>query len=92
MVILGWKTHDGIWMPGKNWRYTVKQNRGPASTGVKHVPLITFSSKLDILSLHCPLNEKTRYIINDSTIQSMKKGVMLINTSRGGLIDTKAVH
>lgn len=71
--------------------YDVKQNKDLASTGVKYVPLNNLFPQVDILSLHCPLNEKTRYIINDSTIQSMKKGVMLINTSRGGLIDTKAV-
>jgi D-lactate dehydrogenase len=36
------------------------------------------------------LNEQTKHLINDQTIGMMKKGVMLINTSRGGLIDTKA--
>jgi D-lactate dehydrogenase len=45
----------------------------------------------DIISLHCPLNDQTKHIINDETIAMMKKGVTLINTSRGGLIDTKAV-
>ncbi|KAG5938964.1 hypothetical protein E4U53_007916 [Claviceps sorghi] len=45
----------------------------------------------DIISLHCPLTDSTRHIINDDTIGSMKRGVMLVNTSRGGLIDTKAV-
>ena len=45
----------------------------------------------DIVSLHCPLMEQTRHIINDDTIAKMKKGVLLVNTSRGGLVDTKAV-
>jgi lactate dehydrogenase-like 2-hydroxyacid dehydrogenase len=45
----------------------------------------------DIISLHCPLMESTSYIISDSTIPKMKKGVVLINTSRGGLIDTYAL-
>lgn len=45
----------------------------------------------DILSLHCPLNESTHHIINKEALAGMKKGVMIINTSRGGLIDTKAV-
>lgn len=44
----------------------------------------------DIVSLHCPLTDKTRHIINDGTISQMKKGVMIVNTARGGLIDTKA--
>jgi len=45
----------------------------------------------DIVSLHCPLMESTRHIISEKTIPLMKKGVMLVNTSRGGLIDTAAV-
>lgn len=45
----------------------------------------------DVISLYCPLNKETKHIINDSSIEKMKNGVMLINTSRGGLIDTKAV-
>jgi D-lactate dehydrogenase len=42
----------------------------------------------DILSLHCPLNPDTKHIINDQSIALMKKGVMIINTSRGALINT----
>lgn len=45
----------------------------------------------DILSLHVPLTEQTRHIINKDTISLMKPNVMLLNTSRGGLIDTKEV-
>jgi D-lactate dehydrogenase len=45
----------------------------------------------DILTLHCPLMDKTRHIINDTTIAKMKPGVLLVNTSRGGLVDTKAL-
>ncbi len=45
----------------------------------------------DIVSLHCPLNPDTYHIINDASINKMKKGVMIINTSRGALIDAKAV-
>jgi len=48
-------------------------------------------SQSDIISLHCPLLEDTKHIINSQTIALMKQGVMLINTSRGGLIDTSAV-
>jgi D-3-phosphoglycerate dehydrogenase len=45
----------------------------------------------DIISLHLPLTEKTHHLINADTIKRMKKGAILINTSRGGLIDTFAL-
>lgn len=45
----------------------------------------------DILSLHCPLTPGNKYMINDNTLGQTKKGVVLINTSRGGLIDTRAL-
>lgn len=45
----------------------------------------------DIISLHCPLMDSTRHIINEDSVAKMKKGVLLVNTSRGGLIDTTAV-
>ena len=59
--------------------------------GVTFLPLIEVLRQSDIISLHCPLNEQTKHIINPETIAMMKKGVMLINTSRGGLIDTNSV-
>ncbi len=58
--------------------------------GVSYLPLPDVLSQSDIISLHCPLNDQTKYMINKETIKSMKPGVMLINTSRGGLIDSKA--
>lgn len=48
-------------------------------------------SRADIVSLHCPLMDSTRHIINETTLGQMKKGAMLVNTSRGGLVNTKAV-
>ncbi len=45
----------------------------------------------DIVSLQCPLTDKTRHLINDESINIMKDGVMIINTSRGGLIHTEAL-
>lgn len=47
--------------------------------------------KSDVISLHVPLFPKTRHMINKTTIKKMKNGVVLINTARGGLIDTKAL-
>ncbi|MET0241274.1 MAG: 2-hydroxyacid dehydrogenase [Sphingobium sp.] len=47
--------------------------------------------RADIVSLHCPLLPTTRHLINAETLTLMKRGAMLVNTSRGGLIDTSAV-
>ena len=56
------------------------------SDSFKNVDLETLLSESDIISLHCPLNEKTEGLINKNSIKKMKDGVMLINTSRGPLI------
>ncbi|KAI0874035.1 hypothetical protein GGS24DRAFT_358719 [Hypoxylon argillaceum] len=48
-------------------------------------------ARADVVSLHCPLMDGTRHIINEKTLGQMKEGAMLVNTSRGGLVDTKAV-
>jgi D-lactate dehydrogenase len=58
--------------------------------GVTYVPLIDLLEQSDIITLHCPLNEHTKHLINETSIARMKPGAMLINTSRGGLIDTRA--
>ena len=68
-----------------------QQNKSVVERGATYVALSELLAEGDILSLHCPLNEHTRYLIKADTIHQMKHGVMLINTSRGGLIDTKAV-
>jgi D-lactate dehydrogenase len=59
--------------------------------GVVYLPFDELLPQADVLSLHCPLNEQTKYLINDKTLHHMKPGAMLINTSRGGLIDTQSV-
>jgi D-lactate dehydrogenase len=61
------------------------------AAGVQYLPLIELLQQADIISLHCPLNEQTNHLINDQTLAFTKPGVMLINTGRGKLIDTKAV-
>lgn len=62
-------------------------NKEMESDGVVYQPLMDVL-KADIISLHCPLNEQTKHLINKDTIALMKRGVVLINTSRGGLINT----
>lgn len=59
--------------------------------GVNYQPLKDVMRKSDIVSLHCPLMAATQHLINAEMLAGMKKGGMLINTSRGGLVDTKAV-
>lgn len=59
--------------------------------GVEYVELPKMLAESDILTLHCPLVPETKYLINDRAIQQMKPGAMLVNTSRGGIIDTQAV-
>jgi len=57
----------------------------------QYVSLEELWQRSDIISLHCPLFPETHHLINQETIAQMKSGVMLINTSRGKLVDTKAV-
>ena len=59
--------------------------------GAEYVSLDTLWEASDIVSLHCPLTEATHHIVNAESIAKMKRGVMLINTSRGALVDTRAV-
>ena len=60
-------------------------------SGLNYVSLDEIYEKSDIISLHCPLSQENHHMVNEDTIKKMKKGVMIINTSRGGLIDSKAL-
>ncbi|HVX77009.1 MAG TPA: 2-hydroxyacid dehydrogenase [Bradyrhizobium sp.] len=59
--------------------------------GMRYTDLTELMSKSDIISLHCPLNEGTRHLVNKQTLALMKPGSMLINTARGGIVDAAAV-
>lgn len=61
------------------------------SLGMAYVTLGELLAGSDIISLHCPLTPATRHLIDAEAVRRMKPGVMLINTSRGAAIDTKAV-
>lgn len=58
---------------------------------VEYVTLEELIKQSDVISLHCPLTSETKHMINNETIAMMKEGVYLINTSRGGLIDTETL-
>lgn len=59
--------------------------------GVTYVPLDELLAQSDIVSLHCPLTSQSHHLINADTLEVMKPGAMLVNTSRGALVDTKAL-
>ena len=59
--------------------------------GFKYVTLEELYKKSDIISLHCPLLKETYHLINEESIKQMKKGVIIINTSRGKIIDTESL-
>ena len=59
--------------------------------GIEYVALDDLFVQSDIISLHCPLNDGTLHTINADAIAKMKKGVVIVNTSRGALIDTEAL-
>ena len=62
-----------------------------ADSGLTYVSLKDLWRRSDVISLHCPLTEETRHMVSADAIAQMKKGVVLVNTSRGGLIDAEAL-
>ncbi|HTE28750.1 MAG TPA: 2-hydroxyacid dehydrogenase [Chryseolinea sp.] len=58
---------------------------------VQYTNLMTLFAKSDIITMHLPLTSDSKYIINSKSIDQMKTGVMIVNTSRGGLVNTKDV-
>jgi D-lactate dehydrogenase len=71
--------------------YDVRQNPDCLNLGMAYVDLPELMAQSDIISLHCPLLPQTYHMVNADTIAQMKRGVMVINTSRGGLVDTRAM-
>lgn len=70
--------------------YDLYPDEGLKSKGVKYTSIDELFGQSDIISLHCPLTPETKHMINKESFKKMKDGVMIINTSRGALIDTKA--
>ena len=69
----------------------IAYDRFPKDDGLTYVTLDELFSRSDIISLHCPLTDETRHLVNADAIAKMKKGVVLLNTSRGALIDAEAL-
>ncbi len=61
------------------------------SCGLEYVALEELLQQADVISLHCPLTDETHHMIGKTAIETMKRGAILINTSRGGLVDTEAL-
>ena len=72
--------------------YDIEENQALIKDyNMEYLPLKTLCKKADILSLHVPLNEDTYYLINEDLVEEMKPGIVIINTARGAVIDTKAI-
>ncbi|MFV3412196.1 2-hydroxyacid dehydrogenase [Pseudomonas nitroreducens] len=71
--------------------YDPYPNRAIEALGGRFVELDELLAQSDIISLHCPLNEATKHLINAQSLARMKHGAMLINTGRGALVDTPAL-
>jgi D-lactate dehydrogenase len=72
--------------------YDVKPNeRLREELGIRYVDLAELYSQSDIISLHVPLTPKTHHLIDSAALARMKRGVMLINTGRGALLDSRAL-
>jgi D-lactate dehydrogenase len=71
--------------------YDLYPNPECEALGAKYVALPELFSASDIITLHCPLTPETYHLIDTQALEQMKQGVMLINTSRGALINTESV-
>lgn len=71
--------------------YDPSPSEEAVSAGARYVPLEELLEASRVVSLHCPLTSGSHHLINEAALGSMQRGAMLVNTSRGGLIDTRAV-
>jgi len=71
--------------------YDVRPNPACEAMGVRYVSMEELFPSCDLITLHCPLTPATHHLINAEAVRRLKPGVMLVNTSRGGVVDTRAV-
>ncbi|MDB4307970.1 D-2-hydroxyacid dehydrogenase [Gammaproteobacteria bacterium] len=71
------------------WR--IRQAPGESGQSAPRLPLHELLQQADIVSLHCPLTEETHQLIDAAALEQMKKDALLINTARGGLVDSRAL-
>ncbi|MCO6430170.1 MAG: 2-hydroxyacid dehydrogenase [Deltaproteobacteria bacterium] len=71
--------------------FDINQNPQCVKLGVEYAALDDLFRLSDIITFHCPLTPKTHYMLNERTLSLTKRGVMIINTSRGGVIESKAL-
>lgn len=72
-------------------RVVACSRRGVCDEGVENASLEELLSRADVVSLHCPLTEQTRHLLDREAFGKMKPGAMLINTARGGIVDHDAL-
>lgn len=71
--------------------YDPSPNPRVEALGARYLPLGELLAEAQIISLHCPLNDHTRHLINPDSLSRMQRGAMLINTGRGALVNTPAL-
>jgi D-lactate dehydrogenase len=71
--------------------YDPVRNDDVRDLGVRYVDLDTLFAECDVITLHCPLTPATHHLIDDEALSKVRPGVMIVNTSRGALVDTRAV-
>ncbi|MBQ2930914.1 MAG: D-glycerate dehydrogenase [Clostridia bacterium] len=72
-------------------RVVACSRRGVSDEGVENVSLEELLSRAEVVSLHCPLTEQTRHLLDREAFGKMKPGAMLVNTARGGIVDHDAL-
>jgi D-lactate dehydrogenase len=70
--------------------YDIRKNPACEEAGARYDELIELLCLSDVVTLHCPLTPETHHLIDEEALRRMKRGVMLVNTSRGALIDARA--
>jgi glycerate dehydrogenase len=76
---------------GFNMKVLFADHAPPKAADIEYTPLQKLLEVSDVISLHCPLTPQTQGLIGEAELKSMKKGALLINTSRGGLVDELAL-